>query len=102
MTNREYIEKTVSGLGVTADDVDIILLKGGIEPDAQLDIKKCDRAMYKRFSVILKGAMRNISEGGYSVSWNMEAVRLFYNALCDEWGFRNEIRPAVRDRSNYW
>jgi hypothetical protein len=55
-------------------------------------------------SVVLKGVMQNISEGGYSISWNMEAAKLFYNSLCSELGLENVLvgRPKVRNRSNLW
>ena len=48
--------------------------------------------------------MMNVTEGGYSVSWNMEAVKLFYRALCNELGAPDVLstRPRVRDRSNLW
>ena len=55
-------------------------------------------------SVILKGMLQNVSEGGYSISWNMEAVKLYYAALCNELGKENVLvaRPKVRNRSNIW
>jgi hypothetical protein len=104
MTNKEYITKSLNGLGVSEDDIDVILLKSGIIGEDVADIRACDKAVYNRMSVILKGMMQNVSEGGYSISWNMEAVKLFYNALCLELGVENVLvgRPKVRNRSNYW
>lgn len=104
MTNREYLTKLLNGLDVSDDDVDIILLKGGISPDASVSASDCDNAVYSRMSVVLKSALQNVSEGGYSVSWNMEAVKMFYHSLCNELGKPNVLigRPKVRNRSNYW
>ena len=34
--------KSLAGLNITPDDIDIILLKGGIEADAVADVKSCD------------------------------------------------------------
>ncbi len=104
MTNKEYITKSLNGMNVSEDDIEIILLKSGISGEDAADIQACDKAVYKRMSVILKGTMQNVSEGGYSISWNMEAVKLFYNALCNELGLENVLvgRPKVRNRSNLW
>ena len=104
MTNKEYLTKLLNGLDVSDDDVDIILLKGGISPDASVSTSACDNAVYNRMSVVLKSALQNVSECGYSVSWNMEAVKMFYHSLCNELGKPNVLvgRPKVRNRSNYW
>ena len=82
MTNKEYLTKSLNGLNLIA----------------------CDVAVYNRMSVILKGMLQNVSEGGYSISWNMEAVKLYYAALCNELGKENVLvaRPKVRNRSNIW
>lgn len=104
MTNKEYLTKSLNGLNLTEDDIDVILAKGGLDMDANADVNACDVAVYKRMSVILKGTMQNVSESGYSISWNMEAVKLFYAALCNELGKENVLvaRPKIRNRSNIW
>lgn len=104
MTNKEYLIKSLNGMNLSDDDIDIIMLKGGIDADAPASVEQCDVAVYNRFSVVLKGAMQNVSEGGYSVSWNIDAIKLFYNALCNELGKKNVLvnRPKIRNRSNMW
>ena len=104
MTNKEYLTKLLTGLSVSEDDIDIIILKSGLDANVDADVQSADKAVYNRMSVVLKGATQNISEGGYSISWNMEAVKLFYNSLCNELGLENVLvgRPKVRNRSNFW
>lgn len=104
MTNKEYLTKSLSGLNLSEDDVDIILLKGSLDANDAVDVRLCDVAVYNRMSVVLKGMLQNVSEGGYSISWNMEAVKMYYNALCNELGKENVLvaRPKVRNRSNIW
>lgn len=104
MTNKEYITKTLSGLDVSADDIEIIMVKANINGDDTADAQACDMAVYKRMSVVVKSMMQNVSEGGYSISWNMDAVKLFYTALCNELGVENVLlsRPKIRNRSNFW
>ena len=104
MTNKEYITKSLHNLGVDADDIDIIIVKSDIKPDAPADTKECDMAVYNRFTVILGSMMQNVSEGGYSVSWNMDAVKMYYTSLCNELGVENVLvgKPKVRNRSYMW
>ena len=104
ITNKEYLTKSLGNLNVSDNDIDVILLKAGMDADAPADVAGCDLAAYTRFSVILSGMTQNVSEGGYSVSWNMDAVKLWYNALCRELGKENvlEAKPKVRNRSIFW
>lgn len=103
-TNKEYLVASLKGLNVTEDDIDLIILKSDMDADAKADPKACDMAIYKRMSVVLGATMQNVTEGGFSLSWNMEAVKVYYNALCNELGVENVLvgRPKVRNRSNYW
>ena len=104
MTNKQYLTKSLNGLDVSDDDIAIIVLKAGLDCDAKVDFTACDQAVYNRMSIVLKGTTQNVSEGGYSVSWNMEAVKLYYNALCNELGLENVLvgRPKIRNKSNAW
>lgn len=107
MTNKEYITATLEGLGVSEADIDIIMLKADVRGDEPCEgregAKACDLAIYSRMSAVIKGAMKNISEGGYSISWNMDAVKMFYNSLCNELGKPNvlERKPVIRCQ-NVW
>ena len=105
MTNKEYLSKSLNGLNVSSDDIDVIMAKAGLDGNAVMtDTKACDNAVYQRFSVVLKGMPQIVSEGGYSISWNIEAVKMFYNALCNELGKENVLvgKPKVRNASNWW
>lgn len=104
MTNKEYLTKSLSGLGISDDDIDIILLKGSIDGNAEVQIEDCDKAVYNRISILFKSGVQNIQEGGYSITWNLEAVKLYYTALCNELGYENVLvgRAKIRNRSNIW
>ncbi len=103
-TNRDYVTKVLSGLDLSEDDIDVILMKGGLDGDGEANIEACDTAIYNRFSVVLKAAAKNVTEGGYSHSWNVEAVKLYYSALCAELGRENvlEEEPTLEDLSQLW
>lgn len=104
MTNKEYITTSLSGANLSDADIEIILAKGGLVADADVDMRACDIAIYKRFTIVLKGMSHNVTEGGYSLSWNLDAVKMYYAALCNELGVENVLvnRPKVRNRSNIW
>lgn len=95
---------SLGNLNVSDTDIDVILLKAGMDADAPADVVACDLAAYNRVSVVLASMMQNVSEGGYSISWNMDAVKLWYNAICRELGKENvlEAKPKIRNRSNFW
>ncbi len=95
---------SLGNLNVSESDIDVILLKAGVNAEAPVDVAACDLAAYNRFSVILSGMTQNVSEGGYSLTWNMDAVKLWYNALCRELGKENvlEAKPKILNRSNFW
>lgn len=103
-TNKEYLVAATKALNLSEEDIEIIMMKSNVNPDADANVRECDMALYKRFSVVLGSAMQNVTEGGYSVSWNMEAVKMFYVSLCEDLGTKNVLvgRPKVRNRSNMW
>lgn len=104
MTNKQYLVKSLSGLNISEDDIDIVLMKSNLDGEAEADVRGCDEATYRRMSLILKGATQNVSESGYSISWNMDAVKAYYSALCTELGLDNVLfsRPKIRNKSNVW
>lgn len=100
-TNKQYLESTLERFNVSENDIDIIIAENP-ELNGALDVKLCKLAMYKSMSTILP--LANISEGGYSITWNMDALKLWYKALCSELGKKNMLdgQPKIRDKSNLW
>lgn len=100
-TNRDYLIKSLAKFGISEDDVDVILVESpDLVGSATINVTACKQAIHKSLSVILP--LANTSEGHYSVSWNMEALKLWYGALCTELGKANVLKPAIRNRSNMW
>lgn len=103
MTYKEWLSRTVSRFGVEGGDVDLMLAnqQDAIpDPDAEVDTTTAKRALCKEFGSIIP--LANVSEGGYSVSWNWEAIKFWYNQTCSELGITPMTTPKVRDRSNRW
>lgn len=84
--------------GLTSDDVDMLVAEYP-ELEGALDVKACKLAMYNSFSVILNG---NVSEGGFSLTWDMDRLKLWYNSICRELNKPSAIQPEIINRSNFW
>ena len=101
-TNREYLIASLAKFNLTEDDIDLILVESpAILPDDAPNVTACKLAIYTSMSIILP--LANIGESGYSVSWNIDALKMWYSALCTELGKPNAIgKPKLRNRSNLW
>ena len=103
MTFKEYITKTVAKFHLGADDVELILCNQHElipAPDEEVDVRIAKTALCKEIATLIP--LSNISEGGYSVSWNWDALKLWYNSTCAELGLSNASKPKIRNRSNVW
>lgn len=98
-TNRQYIATALNRFGLTDSDVDMIIVENPVL-DGDLNITACKEAMYKSMSAILPVA--NVSEGGYSISWNIDGLKLWYASLCGEIGKPNALKPRIVNKSNVW
>lgn len=103
MTYREYLTTTSKRMGAEASDVELILVEQkALIPDAdvEVDVTRAKTALCRSFATMIP--LANISEGGYSVSWNMEAVNRWYELTCDELGIAPATKPRLKNRSNLW
>lgn len=103
MTYEEYITKTVAKFQIGADEVDLILAnQAELIPNkaAPVDVKTAKLALCKEFATILP--LANISEGGYSITWNYDAIKLWYSMTCKELGIKDVTKPKVTNKSNLW
>ena len=103
MTYREWMTSTANRFGIGAGDVELILCNRAElipDPDAAVNPTVAKRALIAEFAAVIP--LANVSEGGYSVSWNWEAIKFWYNQTCDELGITPQGKPKVRNRSNRW
>lgn len=104
MTNLQYLKANCGGFGATDNELTLILTNAGLTANASADSEACDLVLYNHFSIVLRQALMNVSEGGMSISWNIEAVKAYYKLLCDKTGQPDVIfsRPIIRNKSNIW
>lgn len=103
MTYKEWITATVRRFGATAEDAELILAnQTELIPDADAAVEPttAKRALVREFASVMP--LANVSEGGYSVSWNWEALKMWYDITCGELGITPANKPKVRNRSNVW
>lgn len=84
MTNREYIVQKLQGLNVT----DAALADMGIDLDADYvpgeEIGRKIVALIEE--LILAPSLTNVSESGFSMSWDKSSVGKWYMCLCKKYG----------------
>ena len=103
MTYKEWFTRTTTRFGIEAADVELILTnQQATIPDAnaEVDVTTAKKALCKEFGSLIP--LANVSEGGYSVSWNWEAIKFWYKQTCGELGITPLTKPKVRNRSNRW
>ena len=99
LSNLEYLKAALNRFNLTDSDINLIMAEHP-ELTGALNVPACKLAIYDSMSAILP--MANISECGYSVSWNIDGLKLWYALLCNEIGKTNALKPTIRNRSNYW
>ena len=103
MTYKEWLTRTVSRFGIDNADAELILInQAGIipDPEAEVEVTIAKTALSKEFGSVIP--LANVSEGGYSVSWNWDAIKFWYNQTCGELGITPANAPKVKNRSRIW
>lgn len=103
MTNLEAIKGKVA-LNYPIEDVtfDIAVAESGVDPDAEFTGgRSFDFALIGILTSLLASAER-ISEGGYTVQLNLDALFKLLSFLYRKWGIPDPTTPYLKDRTNRW
>ena len=103
MTNLEAIQAKV-GLNYPIEDAtfEIAVVESGIDPDAEFTGGRAfDFAFIAIIDSLLASAER-ISEGGYTVQLNLDALFRLRSLLYRKWGVPDPSAPYLVDRTNRW
>jgi hypothetical protein len=106
MTYKEYLTAVLGRFGLVEADIDFLLTEAGLNGDTVVSSDNkvlLKTAIYNHIPLMIAG-LSNVSEGGYSVTWNIEGLKLWYSTLADELGLDDKLtaKPVVRDASNRW
>lgn len=94
MTNKEYLTIQLGNFGVSPEQIDLILVDNGIDGNALVtDTKALKIAVFHQLPAML-AAMQDVSEGGYSVKWNLAGIKAWYSLLATELGLPDNLTPA--------
>lgn len=100
MTYREWFQATCYDFGLPEEKINVIMFNQDINPDGEADKYIAKKALCKEFATIIP--LANVTEGGFSKTYNMEAISKWYSLNCASVGMRDVNRPSVRNRSNIW
>lgn len=104
MTYREYLTTTTKRFNFSEEDITLLAEnQKDIIPDmdAEVDTRTAKTALVREVANFMPIA--NISEGGYSLTWNIEALRLWYKITCAELGLAPiGATPTATNRSDIW
>lgn len=107
MTYKEYVEVAIGKFGLTESEIEFLLTEADLDPYATVTDSTSrallKTAMYKHIPLMVAG-LSSVSEGGFSMSWNIEGIKLWYSLLAKELGLEDlmSTRPKIRDKSYVW
>lgn len=113
MTIRSYISDKLKAYGITEAQLIDLSISSGLELDADVMSANQDVlgvALTQTLEeCILAPRMTNVSESGFSVSWNYESAAQYYLWLCRKWGVipNDDVLallgiPSIIDRTDNW
>lgn len=90
MTLRAYISEKLKAFGISEVHFVDLSLTSGLDPNYEVENYGPDVIGVALTQVleecILAPRMSNVSEGGFSASWNFDAIGKYYLWLCRKWG----------------
>lgn len=113
MTIRAYISEKLKAYGVTEAQLIDVAIEQGVDLDSDVtdaDSTSIGVALIRTLEeCIFAPRLSNVSESGFSMSWNYENVGKYYLWLCKKYGLtpNSEIVamldiPTIIDRTDNW
>lgn len=96
MTIGDYIKQRFQSFGIQLSEADIFDLCIGFNSDDKVsdgNYNSLKRAICKFIPNLM--ARPNISESGFSISYDKAGLKLYYQSLCKELGMSDELGPKV-------
>lgn len=103
----DYIREKLGKFSVELSDAELsaLLIEQQIDENAEYELGSgmiVKKALVAFIPDML--LMAEVSEGGYSIKWNIEGIKAYYSQLCSEIDSENAMStiPKVKDQSNRW
>ncbi len=113
MTIRAYISDKLKAFGISEAQLIDLSISSGLDLDA--DVLSCEPSVVgialtqTLEECILAPRVSNVSENGFSMSWDFASVGNYYIWLCRKWGITPNADvlqmlgvSAIIDRSDNW
>src|SRR5574344_341203 len=100
MNYKEWFERLCAKFGIAAEDAEFFLVSNPDmipDPEAEVDSKIAMRVLYDEFEILMPLAS-SVSEGGYTVNWNWEAIKAWRSAVAKKLGLADPSKPKVTAR----
>ncbi len=99
MTVKEYITQQFGTFGIQLSEAELVDLCNEKENEEYLSNKKATQIAIVEYIPVLL-VRPNVSENGFSLSWDKKGLRDYYNLRCAELGIKNKLisKPKVRFR----
>lgn len=113
MTIREYILTKFEAFSINDAVLQDVIIGTGLDLDGEYDSDSQEEAGKAQCGMIeeliLMPRMSNISENGFSQSWDYASLGRYYLWLCRRWGVKPNVEtvaalgiPTITDRSSVW
>ncbi|TDX83986.1 DUF6706 family protein [Epilithonimonas xixisoli] len=99
MTNKEYFTATLSRFNVSETEIDLILINQGLNAGSDVDVAVAKLAMFKEIPMFIPIA--DEKEGGRSITWNIEAIKMWYSLLAKELNQDDLLNVSDDEVSDY-
>lgn len=98
MTVKDYIKGRLGLWKVEIEDSRIILELGklGITPDEPMDTQDLDRFFLSLLPELI-ACPSSISEGGFSISWNIDGMKAYYRFLAKKAGQADPFSSKIKE-----
>lgn len=103
MNVSNYISQKFQSFGISVSEADLldISISSGLNVEDELDKGNHDRinVSIAKFIPSLLLRATNISESGFSMSWDLGGLKAYYSYLCKLYGLKDEIntdKPKVK------
>ncbi len=96
MKIKEYIRQRFEAFGIQLSDADLLCISMEEGEVTQNNISKIEFAIVRYIPNLLLRPS-SISESGFSMSWNKQAMKDFYSLKCKEYGLENQLtsKPKI-------
>lgn len=113
MTIRAYISEKLKAYGITEAQLVDLAISSGLDLDSDVadnaPAEVGEALTHTLEECILAPRLASVSEGGFSLSWNYDAVGKYYLWLCKKWGLTPNADvmamlglSSVIDRTSSW